>query len=86
MPIRSTTVIAVYKKYAFLKCNKASSKNKIARKSIAFHLPEKSNKTQKSSKQIKSYTLASLLPTHYESTVGEISHFPKPLWVQFFLK
>jgi len=38
------------------------------------------------SQQIKNDTLVSLLPTHYESSVGGIFHSPKPPWMQFFLK
>jgi hypothetical protein len=38
------------------------------------------------SQQIKNDTLVSLLPSHYESSVGGIFHSPKPLWMQFFLK
>jgi len=47
-------------------------------------LPEPLNINQHPNKQIKNYTLVSLLPAHYVRAVGEIFHFPKPHRMQFF--
>ena len=56
--------ILINRKTSFRRNNKASSKIKFAHKSIVFHLPEPQNINQQSDKQIKNYTLVSLLPAH----------------------
>ena len=45
---------------------------------------QQQKQSEQPNKQIKNYTLVSLLPAHSVSSVGEIFHFPKPLWMQFF--
>jgi hypothetical protein len=64
MPQRITITIVIKRKYPFQKTIQASSKIKFAHKSIVFYLPESQNINQHSDKQIKNYTLVSLLPAH----------------------